>query len=134
MHKKSKILIFGSNGLIGAAIVCYLKNKGFSSIITDHLSGEKLTSAKSVSLLFRDNRPEYCFLASPREGGIAANITYPAELIYDNLSIQTNVIHSAYSFGVKKLIFIASSCVYPKNSPQPLKEEYLLTGTFEPTN
>lgn len=134
MHKDSKILIVGCSDLIGLGLKQYLKKKGFINSILTNLSEVDLTDQKSVCSFFRKESPDYCILAPIKEGGIGANIAYPAELIYKNLLIQANVIHSAWKEKVKKLLFFASSCVYPRNCPQPLKEGYLLSGPLEETN
>ncbi|UCB57841.1 MAG: GDP-L-fucose synthase [Candidatus Omnitrophota bacterium] len=134
MKKNSRIFIAAHHSLIGQALLHRLKREGFTNLITRSRSQLDLTREQAVRSFFNKERPEYCFLTSIKEGGIGANISYPAELIYENLSAQTNVIHSARRFKVKKLMFFASSCVYPKQCPQPMKEEYLLTGLFEPTN
>lgn len=134
MEKGSKIYIAGHTGLVGAAIVRKLENDGFTNLLLVTRKDCDLRIQHQVSKLLENERPEYVFLVAAKVGGIHANITYPTEFIYDNLQIQTNVIHSAWKTGVKKLIFLSSSCIYPKLSPQPMKEEYLLTGLMEPTN
>lgn len=134
MRKDSKILIVGCSGLIGLGLAQYLKKKGFVNSIFTNLSQVDLTDQKSACSFFRKESPDYCILAPIKEGGIGANIAYPAELIYKNLLIQANVIHAAWKEKVKKLLFFASSCVYPRNCTQPLKEKYLLTGPLEETN
>lgn len=132
MKKDSRVFIAGVNSITGAALSQSLKKSGFANIISEpHLD---LTGQRAVSSFFEKERPEYCFLTSIKEGGIEANIAFPADLIYQNLLIQANVINSAYKAKVKKLLFFASSCVYPKKCPQPVKEEYLLTGRTEETN
>ncbi len=134
MEKEAKIYIAGHTGLVGSAIVRRLKNDGFTNLLIVSHKDCDLRIQNQVSELFKQERPEYIFLVAAKVGGIHANITYPAEFIYDNLQIQTNVIHSSWKTGVKKLIFLNSSCIYPKFSPQPMLEEYLLTGLMEPTN
>lgn len=134
MEKHSKIYIAGHRGLVGSAIKRKLEQKGYSNLIC-RTSGElDLRNRQAVEVFFAAEKPEYVFLAAAKVGGIHANNTYPAEFIYDNLAIQVNVIHSAYLHGVKKLLFLGSSCIYPKFAPQPMKEKHLLTGELEPTN
>ena len=134
MQKESKIYVAGHRGLVGSAIKRCLEQKGYKNIIYKTSSELDLRDAKAVKEFFEAEKPEYVFLAAAKVGGIYANNTYPAEFIYDNLAIQVNVIHSAYLHGVKKLLFLGSSCIYPKFAPQPMKEEYLLTGKLESTN
>ena len=134
MNRDSKIYVAGHRGLVGSAIVRCLRQKGFDNILTRTHSELDLKDQRAVMAFFRDERPEYVFLAAAKVGGIYANNTYPADFIYDNLMIEANVIHSAFSYGVKRLIFLGSSCIYPKFAPQPMKEEVLLTGKLEPTN
>ncbi|MGB5156400.1 GDP-L-fucose synthase family protein [Desulfobacterium sp. N47] len=134
MNKSSIIYIAGHNGLVGSAITRRLKSENYSNLIMCASSDLDLKKQADVKTFFKDNRPEYVFLAAAKVGGIYANNTYPADFIYDNLMIQTNIIHSSYLFGVKKLLFLGSSCIYPKNCPQPMKEEYLLSGYLETTN
>jgi GDP-L-fucose synthase len=134
MQKDSKIYIAGHRGLVGSAIVRKLSGLGFSNLVCRTHKELDLTRQKDVEDFFDSVRPEYVFLAAAKVGGILANSTYPAEFIYSNLVIETNVIHAAYLFGVKKLLFLGSSCIYPKLCPQPMKEEYLLDGKLEPTN
>lgn len=134
MNKKSKILIVGHKSLIGIGLAHHLKKKGFANLILPNLAKIDLTDQKSVYHFFKKEKPDYCFLASTLEGGIGANIAYPADLIYTNVAIQANIIHSAQVANVKKLIFFASSCVYPRDCRQPMREEYLLTGLLESTN
>lgn len=134
MDINAKIYVAGSRGLVGSAIVRKLRSEGYTNII-ERTSGElDLRNQVLVDEFFRSERPEYVFLAAAKVGGIHANNTYPAEFIYDNILIQNNVIHLAHQYGVHKLMFLGSSCIYPKLAPQPLKEEYLLTGELEPTN
>ncbi len=134
MNKESKIYIAGHKGLVGSSIVRELKKKGYKNLIVRTHAELDLERQSDVEDFFRKEKPEYVFLAAAKVGGIMANKTYPAEFIYNNLLIQVNVIHSAYKFGVKKLLFLGSSCIYPKHAPQPMKEEYLLTSPLEPTN
>ena len=128
MNKTSKIFIAGHNGMVGSAITRLLVSKGYSNLITRSHSELDLTSQASVNEFFKDEKIDYVFLAAAKVGGIHANSIYPAEFIYENLTIQNNVIHAAYTTGVKRLLFLGSSCIYPKFAPQPMKEEYLLTG------
>lgn len=134
MKKDSKIYIAGHRGLVGSAILRKLKEKEYRNFIVRTYSELDLTKQKDVEDFFDNERPEYVFLAAAKVGGIYANKTYPAEFIYQNLMIQNNVIHAAYQLGVKKLLFLGSSCIYPKMAPQPIKEEYLLSNYLEPTN
>lgn len=134
MEKQSKIYIAGHRGLVGSAIYRRLQQEGFTNIITRTSSELDLRNQAAVATFFEQEKPEYVFLAAAKVGGILANNTYPAEFIYDNLAIEINVIHQSYLHGVKKLLFLGSSCIYPKFAPQPMKEEHLLTGVLEPTN
>ncbi|PKM82456.1 MAG: GDP-fucose synthetase [Firmicutes bacterium HGW-Firmicutes-14] len=134
MDKNSKIYIAGHKGLVGSAIHRRLKRQGYTSLVSCSQAELDLRSQEAVNRFFAAERPHYVFLAAAKVGGIYANNTYPAEFIYDNLAIQTNVIHASYLYGVKKLLFLGSSCIYPKFALQPMKEEYLLTGELEPTN
>ena len=134
MYKSSKIYIAGHTGLVGSAIFKDLKEKGYENIIYRTHSELDLTDCRAVEEFFQEEKPEYVFLAAAKVGGITANNTYRAEFIYENLMIQTHVIHQSYLHGVKKLMFLGSTCIYPKNCPQPIKEEYLLTGSLEYTN
>lgn len=134
MLKTSKIYIAGHGGLVGSAIIRKLKEKGYNNLITQEHRKLDLTNQAAVEAFFKKTKPEYVFLAAAKVGGIMANKTYPAEFIYENLMIATNVINSAYKCKVKKLVFLGSSCIYPKLAPQPIKEEYLLTSPLEPTN
>ena len=134
MKKDSKIYIAGHNGMVGSAILRYLKFKGFNNLIYANSSELDLRNQQSVKEFFILQKPEYVFLAAAKVGGILANNTYRAEFLYDNLMIQNNVIHQSYKNNVKKLLFLGSSCIYPKLAPQPLKEEYLLSGFLENTN
>lgn len=134
MEKSSKIYVAGHSGLVGAALLRKLKEQGYENIITKTRGELDLTRQIEVEKFFMSEKPEYVFLAAARVGGIHANSTYPAEFIYENLTIQTNVIHSAYLNGVKKLLFFGTGCAYPRECPQPMKEEYLMCGPLEPTN
>jgi GDP-L-fucose synthase len=134
MNKDAKIFIAGHEGMIGVALVRSLKTAGFNNLITKSFSQLDLTNQNEVHKFFLQEEPEYVFLAPIKEGGILANTTYPAELIYINLQIQTNLIHLSWETKVKKLLFLGSSCIYPKFCPQPMREEALLTGLLEPTN
>ena len=134
MNKDSKIYVAGHRGLVGSAIVRNLMKKGFKNIIYRTHNELDLTNQIEVSKFFEYEKPEYVFLAAAKVGGINANNTYPADFIYDNLMIQNNVIKAAHDFKVKKLLFLGSTCIYPKMASQPIKEEYLLTGSLEETN
>jgi len=134
MELDSKIYIAGHRGLVGSAICRKLKEKGYANIIGRTHKELDLEKQEQVESFFQEQRPEYVFLAAAKVGGIWANSSFPAEFIYSNIMVQTNVIHSAYLTGVKKLLFLGSSCIYPKHCPQPMKEEYLLSGLLEPTN
>jgi GDP-L-fucose synthase len=134
MDRGSRIYVAGHRGLVGSAIVRRLQAEGFAEVITRGREEVDLTDQRAVEDFFARERPEYVFLAAARVGGILANSTYPADFIRANLLIQTHVIDAAYRYGVKKLLFLGSSCIYPKHAPQPMKEEYLLTGPLEPTN
>jgi GDP-L-fucose synthase len=134
MKKDSKIYIAGHRGLVGSAILENLKHKGFTNIIIRTHAELDLTNQEYVAEFFNTEKPEYVFLAAAKVGGIVANNVYRADFIYENLMIQNNVIHQSYVNGVKKLLFLGSTCIYPKNAPQPMKEEYLLTDTLEYTN
>ena len=134
MNKNSKIYIAGHNGMVGSAIHRNLVAKGFTNFVTRTSKELDLRNSQQVQDFFEQEKPEYVFLAAAKVGGIVANNTYRAEFLYDNLMIQNNVIHYSYLNRVKKLLFLGSSCIYPKLAPQPLKEEYLLTGLLEPTN
>ncbi len=130
----SKIYVAGHNGLVGSAILRNLKSKGYGNFILKSHKELDLMRQEAVEAFFDAEKPEYVFLAAAKVGGINANNTYPAQFIYENLMMQNNVIHSAHKAGVKKLLFLGSSCIYPKLAPQPIKEEYLLSGYLEPTN
>ena len=134
LTKESKIFVAGHRGLVGSAIVRKLESEGYNNLILRKSSELDLRDSSAVKAFFKSEKPEYIFLAAAKVGGIWANSHYPAEFIHSNLSIQVNVIHNAYLYGVKKLLFLGSSCIYPKFAPQPMKEDYLLTGILEPTN
>ena len=134
MERKAKIYVAGHRGLVGSAIVRKLKAEGYDNLVARTSNGLDLRRQTDVEAFFDKERPEYVFLAAAKVGGINANNTYRADFIYENLQVQNNVIWSSYKFGVKKLIFLGSVCIYPKFAPVPVKEEYLLTGTLEPTN
>ncbi len=134
MNLDAKIYIAGHRGMVGSALLRNLRAKGYSNLVTRTRAELDLKDQLAVADFFEKEKPEYVFLAAAKVGGIYANNTYPAEFIYDNLSIQTNVIHQSYLHGVKRLLFLGSSCIYPKHAPQPMKEEYLLTGSLEETN
>jgi len=134
MNKTSKIYIAGHRGLVGSALVRRLQAKGYTNLVTRTHAELELRDQAAVRAFFASEKPEYVILAAAKVGGIHANNTYPAEFIHDNLVIQNNVIHSAYQNKVERLLFLGSSCIYPKDCPQPIKEEYLLTGPLEPTN
>ena len=130
----SKIYVAGHDGMVGSAIVRKLRQKGYENIVFRHWTDLDLRNQDETEKFFVQERPDYVFLAAAKVGGIQANNTYKADFIYDNLMIAANVINSSYKFGVRKLLNLGSSCIYPKHSPQPMKEEYLLTGELEPTN
>ena len=134
MEKKSKIYIAGHSGMVGSALLRRLQKEGFTNFVLRSIEQLDLCNQQAVADFFAQEKPEYVFLAAAKVGGIVANNAYRAEFIYDNLMIEANVIHQSYMHGVKKLMFLGSSCIYPKMAPQPLKEEYLLTGELEPTN
>ena len=134
MKEDSKIYVAGHRGLVGSAIVRRLKTSGYKNLLLKTRKELDLVRQGDVEGFFDKERPEYVFLAAAKVGGIGANSTFPAEFIYSNLAIQTNIIHSSYLYGAKKLLFLGSSCIYPKHAPQPMKEEYLLSGYLEPTN
>ena len=134
MNKEDKIYVAGHRGMLGSALVRKLEVDGFTNIITKTSSELDLRNQQAVTDFFATEKPEYVFLAAAKVGGIIANNTYRAEFIYDNLMMESNIIHHSYLNGVKKLLFLGSSCIYPKIAPQPLKEEYLLSGNLEPTN
>ena len=130
----SRIYVAGHRGLVGSAIVRELNRRGCEGIITASRAQLDLRQQTAVTEFFSEQRPDFVFLAAAKVGGILANSTHPAEFLYDNLAIQTNVIHAAWKAGIRKLVFLGSSCIYPRLAPQPMKEEYLLTGALEPTN
>jgi len=134
MNKQSKIYIAGHRGMVGSSILRALKTNGYTNFILKTSAELDLKNQHAVADFFATEQPDYVFLAAAKVGGIVANNTYRADFIYENMMIQNNVIHQAYINGVKKLLFLGSSCIYPKLAPQPLKEEYLLTGLLEPTN
>ena len=134
MTKSDKIYVAGHRGLVGSAIIRKLEKEGYGNIITRTHRELDLTRQKDVEDFFNENKPEYVFLAAARVGGILANSTYKADFIYDNVMIASNVIYASYKYGVKKLLNLGSSCIFPKHAPQPMKEEYLLTGPLETTN
>ena len=134
MEKKSKILVAGSRGMVGSALVRTLKSQGYENIIAVDRNELDMTNQVAVHDIFERTKPEYVFLAAAKVGGIVANNTYPADFICVNLQIEVNTIGACHKNGVKKLLFLGSSCIYPRNCPQPIKEEYLLTGELEKTN
>lgn len=134
MQQQDKIYVAGHRGMVGSAIVRRLQRDGFNNIVTRSSSELDLRNQAAVEAFFTEEKPDYVFLAAAKVGGIVANNTYRGQFIYENMMIQNNVIHHAYLNGVKKLMFLGSSCIYPKMAPQPLKEDYLLTGLLEPTN
>ncbi|WP_031291289.1 GDP-L-fucose synthase [Leptolyngbya sp. Heron Island J] len=134
METNAKIYVAGHNGLVGSAIVRALKDRGYTNLILKSSKELDLCRQADVEAFFETTKPDYVFLAAAKVGGIHANNTYRASFLYDNLMIEANVIHGAYKVGVKKLLFLGSSCIYPKLAPQPMREEHLLTGALEPTN
>jgi GDP-L-fucose synthase len=134
MNPQDKIYVAGHGGMVGSAIVRCLHGAGYTNLVLPSRAELDLCNQAAVEAFFRDERPEYVFLAAAKVGGIVANNTLPAQFIYDNLMIQNNIVHASWSVGVKRLLFLGSTCIYPKLAPQPLKEEYLLTGPLEPTN
>ncbi|MCR4275204.1 MAG: GDP-L-fucose synthase [Candidatus Wolfebacteria bacterium] len=134
MEKNSKIYIAGHKGLVGSAILRKLESQGYTNLVFKTREELNLLDVSKVADFFKEEKPEYVFDAAAKVGGILANNTYSADFIYENLTIQNNIIHNCYLSGVKKLLFLGSACVYPKNCPQPIKEEYLLSGYLEPTN
>ncbi|MCD4722841.1 MAG: GDP-L-fucose synthase [Desulfobacula sp.] len=148
MNKQSKIFIAGASGMVGSAIIRNLVDKGYTNLVGSYhsrvLNEQKdlplqmvqidLKNQESVNLFFKTEKPDYVFLAAAKVGGIHANNIYPAQFIYDNLTLQTNIIHAAHQVQVKRLLFLGSSCIYPNQAPQPMKEKHLLTGLLEPTN
>ena len=134
MEKSAKIYVAGHRGMVGSAIVRELNKLGFNNIVMKTSAELDLRNQAQVEAFYQNEKPEYVFISAAKVGGILANNTYRAEFLYDNLSIQNNLIHFAHVHGVKKLLFLGSSCIYPKMAPQPLKEDYLLSGLLEPTN
>jgi GDP-L-fucose synthase len=134
MEKTNRIYVAGHKGLVGSAITRRLRSEGYSNLVLRSHRELDLMRQAEVEAFFKAEKPDYVFLAAAKVGGILANNTYPAEFIYENLLVETNVIHRAYKAGVKKLLFLGSSCIYPRDCPQPMKEEYLLSGKLEPTN
>ena len=134
MDQNARIYVAGHRGLVGSAILRNLQGKGYANLLLRTHAELDLTNQAATEAFFREEKPDYVFLAAAKVGGIHANNVYPAEFIRDNLAIQTNVIHAAYQNKVTRLMFLGSSCIYPKQAPQPMKEEYLLTGPLEPTN
>ena len=134
MDKKAKIFVAGHNGMVGSAICRELRKNGYDNLILKDSKELDLRNQQMVNDFFKKIQPEYVFLAAAKVGGIMANSTFKADFIYDNLMIQNNIIHSSFKFGVNKLLFLGSSCIYPKMSPQPIKEEYLLSGYLESSN
>ncbi|RPI03206.1 MAG: GDP-L-fucose synthase [Ignavibacteriae bacterium] len=134
MNKTDKIYVAGHTGLVGSAIMRSLRAQGYSNFMLHTIEELDLTRQAAVEEMFKQERPDYVILAAAKVGGIHANDTYPADFIYINLQLESNIIHSAYRNGVKKLCFLGSSCIYPKFAPQPMKEDYLLEGKLEPTN
>jgi len=134
LPSSAKIYVAGHRGLVGSAIVRELRRRGFDNLLLKTSGELDLRDQRAVRAFYREHRPDYVFVAAARVGGIWANDSYPAEFLYDNLMIEANLIHGAYEAGVGKLLFLGSTCIYPKLAPQPLKEEYLLTGPLEPTN
>lgn len=134
MEKNARIYVAGHRGLVGSAICSELERQGFNQVFGRPRAELDLLETAAVEKFFDHERPEFVFLAAARVGGIHANYSYPATFLYENLQIQNNVIHAAYKFGAKKLLFLGSSCIYPRLAPQPMKEEHMLTGPLEPTN
>ena len=134
MEKTSKIYIAGHDGLVGSALVRKFNNNGYANLLTRHYTKLDLRQQADVTAFFQKEKPEFVVLAAAKVGGILANNTYPAEFIYDNLAIEINIIHAAWQTGVRRLIFLGSSCIYPRECPQPMKESHLLTGPLEATN
>jgi GDP-L-fucose synthase len=134
MNKDSRIYVAGHRGMVGSAIVRKLRSSGYENLVLRTSTETDLRDMQAVEQLFKAEKPEYVFLAAAKVGGIHANNTFRADFIYDNLSIELNVVHAAYRYSVRKLLFLGSSCIYPKDAPQPLKEEYLLSGQLESTN
>ena len=134
MKKTAKIYVAGHRGLVGSALVRKLRTEGYPNIVTQTHRELDLTRQDRVETFFKDEKPEYVFLAAAKVGGIWGNNMYPAQFIYENIAIQTNIIHASYLYEAEKLLFLGSSCIYPKLCPQPIKEEFLLSGYLESTN
>ncbi len=134
MEKNSRIFVAGHRGMVGSAIVRLLRKEGFQQLLLKTSAELDLRNQEAVNSFFEKEKPEYVFLAAAKVGGILANNTFRAEFLYDNLLMESNIIHASYQSGVRKLLFLGSSCIYPRESPQPLREEYLLTGLLEKTN
>src|SRR5512143_4336411 len=134
MDQNAKIYVAGHRGLVGSALMRNLEDRGHANLVTRTHAQLDLTNQAAVEAFFAAEKPDYVFLAAAHVGGIHANNTYPAEFIRDNIAIQTNIIHAAWKNNVKRLLFLGSSCIYPKLAPQPMKEEHLLTSELEPTN
>ncbi|NBW46439.1 MAG: NAD-dependent epimerase/dehydratase family protein, partial [Betaproteobacteria bacterium] len=134
MNPNDRVYVAGHSGLVGSALVRVLQSHGLNNLLLRTHAELDLIDASATRTFFEIEKPEYVFLAAARVGGIHANNAYPADFIRDNLAIQTNVIHEAWRAGVKRLLFLGSSCIYPKHAPQPIQEAALLTGPFEPTN
>ncbi len=134
LEKNSKIYVVGHRGMVGSAVLALLKCKGYKNLIYKSSQELDLRDQKKVEIFFKRNKPEYVFFFAARVGGIKANIDSPAEFLYDNIMMESNIIHASYKYNVKKLLYLGSSCVYPRLSPQPIKEDYLLDGKLEPTN
>src|SRR3989339_1544514 len=134
MERNAKIYVAGYYGMVGSAIVRRLQKMGYKNVLGHSSKELDLQNQDAVEGFFRKERPDYVFLAAAKVGGIYANSTYPADFIYNNLQIQNNIFHCSYIYRVKKLLFLGSSCIYPRLAPQPMKEEHLLTGPLEPTN
>lgn len=134
IDRHARVYVAGHRGMVGSAIVRALTARGYDNLVVRTSTEVDLRDNRQVAGFFSETKPEYVYLAAAKVGGILANSTLPAEFIYDNLAIQTNVVHQAYLHGVKKLLLLGSSCIYPRDAPQPMKEEYLLTGPLEPTN
>lgn len=134
MEKNSRIFVAGHRGMVGSAIVRLLRKEGFQQLLLKTSAELDLRNQEAVNRFFENEKPEYVFLAAAKVGGILANNTFRAEFLYDNLLMESNIIHASYKSGVKKLLFLGSSCIYPREAPQPLREEYLLTGLLEKTN
>jgi len=134
MHKNAKVYVAGHTGLVGSALVRTLRSKGYENLLLRSSRELNLIDQQAVADFFQAEKPQYVFLAAAKVGGIVANNTYPADFIYDNLLIEANIIHQSYLTGVDRLLFLGSTCIYPKRAPQPMREEHLLTGPLEPTN